>query len=211
MYQLFARVYGSQQPARLLEHVPRVRPRWACPISIGVPGRDGAARGLRPLRHDVLLRAQCRHQRAAHAAPAAGGAQARRPADHLQPAARARARCASRTRRSPMEMLSPGPGTEMSSDYYQVRSGGDIAAMTGICKAVLALDDAAREAGAGAFSTTTSSRSTRTASRRSRLPARSRTGTTSSAAPGMRARRAGACRGDLCHRPSGSSPITAWA
>tara|TARA_R110002020_G_scaffold109430_15_gene253124 strand:- start:14479 stop:16779 length:2301 start_codon:yes stop_codon:yes gene_type:complete len=48
---------------------------------------------------------------------------------------------------NPLEMLSPGPGTEMSSDYLQVRGGGDIAAMTGIAKGVLALDEAAREAG----------------------------------------------------------------
>lgn len=48
----------------------------------------------------------------------------------------------------PLEMLSPGPGTEMSSEYLQVRGGGDIAAITGIAKAVLALDDAARDAGA---------------------------------------------------------------
>ncbi|TPI32450.1 FdhF/YdeP family oxidoreductase [Mesorhizobium sp. B3-2-1] len=47
----------------------------------------------------------------------------------------------------PVEMLSPSPGTKMSSDFFQVRSGGDIAAMTGIAKAVLALDDAARENG----------------------------------------------------------------
>lgn len=48
---------------------------------------------------------------------------------------------------SPVEMLSPGPGTKMSSDFFQVRGGGDIAAMTGIAKAVLALDDEARETG----------------------------------------------------------------
>ncbi len=48
---------------------------------------------------------------------------------------------------NPLEMLSPGPGTKMSSDYYQLRGGGDIAAMTGIAKALLALDDAARESG----------------------------------------------------------------
>jgi molybdopterin-dependent oxidoreductase alpha subunit len=49
---------------------------------------------------------------------------------------------------SPVEMLSPGPGTKMSSDFYQVRCGGDIAAMTGIAKGVLALDDAAKTTGA---------------------------------------------------------------
>jgi molybdopterin-dependent oxidoreductase alpha subunit len=48
---------------------------------------------------------------------------------------------------NPFEMLSPGPGTKMSSDFLQVRAGGDIAAMTGIAKAVLALDDAARQEG----------------------------------------------------------------
>jgi molybdopterin-dependent oxidoreductase alpha subunit len=48
----------------------------------------------------------------------------------------------------PRDMLSPGPGTQMSSDYFQIRSGGDIAAMTGIAKGVLALDDAAIGSGA---------------------------------------------------------------
>ncbi|MEI9400678.1 FdhF/YdeP family oxidoreductase [Mesorhizobium argentiipisi] len=49
---------------------------------------------------------------------------------------------------NPIEMLSPGAGTKMSSDFFQIRGGGDIAAMTGIAKAVLALDDAARRTGA---------------------------------------------------------------
>ena len=49
---------------------------------------------------------------------------------------------------SPVEMLSPDEGVKMSSDYFPVRPGGDIAAMAGMAKAVLALDDAAREAGA---------------------------------------------------------------
>lgn len=47
---------------------------------------------------------------------------------------------------SPLEMLHPG-GTPISSQYHQVKVGGDIAALTGICKAVLALDDAAQAAG----------------------------------------------------------------
>ncbi|KTQ82632.1 formate dehydrogenase [Aureimonas ureilytica] len=49
---------------------------------------------------------------------------------------------------APEEMLSPDEGTKMSTEYFQLRCGGDIAAMTGIAKAVLALDDAAKEAGA---------------------------------------------------------------
>ncbi|MBO0904773.1 FdhF/YdeP family oxidoreductase [Jiella sonneratiae] len=48
---------------------------------------------------------------------------------------------------NPLEMLSPDDGTKMSSDYYQVRVGGDVAAMTGIAKAVFALDDAAKATG----------------------------------------------------------------
>ncbi|TPM33182.1 FdhF/YdeP family oxidoreductase [Mesorhizobium sp. B2-3-5] len=48
---------------------------------------------------------------------------------------------------SPIEMLSPGPGTKMSSEFFQVRGGGDIAAMTGIAKSLLALDDAAVQNG----------------------------------------------------------------
>ncbi|KQT87458.1 FdhF/YdeP family oxidoreductase [Aurantimonas sp. Leaf443] len=48
---------------------------------------------------------------------------------------------------SPVEMLTPDDGVKMSSDYFQLRGGGDIAAMTGIAKALLALDDQAVAAG----------------------------------------------------------------
>lgn len=48
---------------------------------------------------------------------------------------------------NPAEMLSPGPGTKMSSDYFQIKCGGDIAAMTGIAKTVLQLDDEAKAKG----------------------------------------------------------------
>ena len=47
---------------------------------------------------------------------------------------------------SPREMLMRKE-TRIASQYHQVKAGGDLAALTGICKAVLALDDAAREAG----------------------------------------------------------------
>ena len=43
---------------------------------------------------------------------------------------------------SPTEMLT-GASTEISTQYHQVKSGGDIAAVTGMCKAVLAADRAA--------------------------------------------------------------------
>lgn len=45
---------------------------------------------------------------------------------------------------APLEMLANDP-TRISSHYFQVRAGGDIAALTGICKALLALDRAARD------------------------------------------------------------------
>lgn len=42
---------------------------------------------------------------------------------------------------SPTQMLT-GHETPISSDYYQVRNGGDIAALFGVCKALIEADDA---------------------------------------------------------------------
>ena len=47
---------------------------------------------------------------------------------------------------SPVEMLLPG-NTVMSTQYLQVRPGGDIAAMTGMCKHLIEADDAAEAQG----------------------------------------------------------------
>ncbi|MBI1180271.1 MAG: FdhF/YdeP family oxidoreductase [Alphaproteobacteria bacterium] len=47
---------------------------------------------------------------------------------------------------SPVQMVAGG--TRISSQYHQVMAGGDIAAVTGLCKLVIEADDAAREAGA---------------------------------------------------------------
>lgn len=47
---------------------------------------------------------------------------------------------------SPKDMLSLS-GTSISSQYHQVRIGGDIAALQGICKAVIEADDQARQRG----------------------------------------------------------------
>jgi molybdopterin-dependent oxidoreductase alpha subunit len=47
---------------------------------------------------------------------------------------------------SPLEMLS-GHETVISTQYHQLRAGGDIAVLTGMCKAVLAADDVARAEG----------------------------------------------------------------
>ncbi|MGJ9416734.1 FdhF/YdeP family oxidoreductase [Massilia sp. CMS3.1] len=48
---------------------------------------------------------------------------------------------------SPGEMLT-GQETAISTQYHQVRPGGDTAALMGLCKAILALDDAALDGGA---------------------------------------------------------------
>jgi molybdopterin-dependent oxidoreductase alpha subunit len=47
---------------------------------------------------------------------------------------------------SPTEMLT-GHETPISSQYHQLRAGGDIAAILGICKSVFAADDAAKTTG----------------------------------------------------------------
>ena len=47
---------------------------------------------------------------------------------------------------SPLEMLTDEP-TWISTQYHQVRPGGDVAALMGICKHLIDLDDAAKDAG----------------------------------------------------------------
>jgi molybdopterin-dependent oxidoreductase alpha subunit len=47
---------------------------------------------------------------------------------------------------APTEMLT-GKETQISSEYYQVKNGGDIAALFGICKALIAADDALKASG----------------------------------------------------------------
>ena len=47
---------------------------------------------------------------------------------------------------SPREMLTPD-STVISTQYHQLAIGGDIAAVTGVCKALLALDDEAQASG----------------------------------------------------------------
>ncbi len=47
---------------------------------------------------------------------------------------------------SPFQMLTGG-STRIATQYHQVKAGGDLAAMTGLCKAVIAADDIARAQG----------------------------------------------------------------
>ena len=107
------------EPARQLEHVSR--------IDLGRAeggdrraGRHDAARGFRPYRRDLLLRPECRVERAAHAPQSARLPQARRRDHHLQSAARARARTLHRSAESDrdgdarrdddLDPISPGQG-----------------------------------------------------------------------------------------------------
>src|SRR5581483_12459073 len=46
---------------------------------------------------------------------------------------------------NPLQMVMGG--TRISSHYYQVRTGGDLAAVTGLCKLLIEADDRARESG----------------------------------------------------------------
>jgi molybdopterin-dependent oxidoreductase alpha subunit len=48
---------------------------------------------------------------------------------------------------SPLDMLTPAE-TRISTHYYQLKNGGDLAAITGICKALIEADDAAQRNGA---------------------------------------------------------------
>ncbi len=71
--------------------------------------------------------------------PAGRGA-ARLQDHHLQSGARKGPASASSIRKIRVEMLT-GQATELSYMYLQVRPGGDIAALMGLCKHVVAVDD----------------------------------------------------------------------
>ena len=47
---------------------------------------------------------------------------------------------------SPVQMLTPAD-TRMNTQYHQLKAGGDLAALSGLCKAIVAMDDQAREDG----------------------------------------------------------------
>jgi molybdopterin-dependent oxidoreductase alpha subunit len=49
---------------------------------------------------------------------------------------------------SPVQMLS-GRATRISSQYHQVKAGGDLAALAGVCKSLVEMDDARRGDGGG--------------------------------------------------------------
>ena len=135
MYQLFGRMYGTNNLPDSLQHVPRDRPLSRLPQVIGVPVGTVLIAGFRAYRLHFLLRSQRDDQRAAHAAPACSSArEARRSDHHVQSAARARPRALHQSA-DPGRRCSTGGTTQISTQYHQVRVGGDIAAIVGMCKA----------------------------------------------------------------------------
>ncbi|MBZ9733505.1 FdhF/YdeP family oxidoreductase [Mesorhizobium sp. CA18] len=145
MYQLFARIYGSS-------NLPDSSNMCHESTSVGLPESIGSPVGTVQLedfaKSDMMFffghNTGVTAPRLLH--PIEDARQRGVPVITFNPL-RERGLVRFKNPQNPVEMLSPGPGTKMSSDFFQIRAGGDIAAMTGIAKAVLALDDAARERG----------------------------------------------------------------
>lgn len=145
MYQLFARVYGSQ-------NLPDSSNMCHESTSVGLPQSIGVPVGtvqLEDFKHcDMMLffghNTGVNAPRLLH--PLEEARQRGVPVFTFNPLPE-RGLKRFKNPQSPREMLSPGPGTKMSSEFFQLRVGGDIAAITGIAKALLALDDAAKAAG----------------------------------------------------------------
>ena len=144
MYALFARMYGTN-------NLPDSSNMCHEPTSVALPQSIGAPKGTVTLEDfdnaDLLIFAgqnpgtnsprmlnelQKAHKRGA-------------PIITFNPL-RERALERFRSPQHVSEMLT-STDTPISSQYHQVRIGGDVAAMTGVCKHVLALDDAAQAEG----------------------------------------------------------------
>ena len=123
-YQLFARALRHQQPARLLEHVPRVH--------LGGAGRGdrhrqghGHPRGRAPGRADRDRRPEPRHQPPADAPGARAGQEERREDHRGQPAARGRAGAV----QEPADPARPASASApaLADLHLPVRVNGDLA------------------------------------------------------------------------------------
>ena len=113
-----------QQPARLLEHVPRVVRAGADPDHRGRQGQRDPRR--HPRRQAAGgRRAEPRHQPPAHAHRAGAGQAQRRHDRRGQPAARGRPDAGSGTRRRSAGLV--GGGTALADHFLQIRVGGDLA------------------------------------------------------------------------------------
>ena len=146
MYALLARMYGNNN---LPDSVPTCATR--------APPWPSAAEHRRAGRHHGPVRIS---RRPTSSCSSARTSAPTRPACCIRCRRRASAECRSSpsTRcasgglerftnpQSPAEMLTRR-STEISTQYHQVKAGGDIAALAGICKALLAADRAARGPG----------------------------------------------------------------
>ncbi|MGO4440943.1 FdhF/YdeP family oxidoreductase [Rhizobium sp. RAF56] len=149
MYQLFARMYGSN-------HLPDCSNMCHESTSVGLPESIGAAVGTAILSD--FQNCDCIFYIAQNV-----GTSSPRLLHDLQDAAARGVPIVSinllherglerfKNPQSPSEMLS-GNETKISTEYYQVKSGGDVAALFGICKALIETDDALTLTGASKVS-----------------------------------------------------------
>ncbi|MCM2502502.1 FdhF/YdeP family oxidoreductase [Aureimonas altamirensis] len=148
MYQLFARVYGSQ-------NLPDSSNMCHESTSVGLPKSIGSPVGTVTIedfdKADMIFffghNTGTNAPRLLH--PIQEARQRGVPVIVFNPLLE-RGLIRFKNPQSPAEMLSPGEGTRMSSDYLQLRGGGDMAAMTGIAKALFDIEAAGGEAGAKA-------------------------------------------------------------
>jgi len=141
MYQLFARIYGSN-------NLPDCSNMCHESTSVGLPESIGATIGTAVLSD--FENCDCIFYVAQNV-----GTSSPRMLHQLQDAVQRGVKVVAinplrerglerfRNPQAPGEMLT-GQDTQIASQYYQVRNGGDVAALMGICKALIEVDDAHR-------------------------------------------------------------------
>jgi molybdopterin-dependent oxidoreductase alpha subunit len=144
MYQLFARIYGSN-------NLPDSSNMCHESTSVGLPESIGASVGTAILSD--FQNTDCIFYIAQNV-----GTSSPRMLHDLQDAVKRGVKIVTlnllrerglerfKNPQVPSEMLT-GRETQISSEYYQVRNGGDVAALFGICKALIEADDALKAAG----------------------------------------------------------------
>lgn len=144
MYALFARLYGNN-------NLPDSSNMCHEPTSVGLKASIGSAVGTTVLEDfestDLILffgqNVGSNSPRMLH--PLQDARKRRVPIITFNPL-RERGLERFTNPQSPVEMVTRSE-TRISTQYHQVKAGGDIAAMTGMCKALFADDDAARAVG----------------------------------------------------------------
>jgi molybdopterin-dependent oxidoreductase alpha subunit len=144
MYQLFARMYGSN-------NLPDSSNMCHESTSVGLPESIGASVGTAILSD--FENTDCIFYIAQNV-----GTSSPRMLHDLQDAAKRGVKIVTfnllrerglerfKNPQAPTEMLTTKE-TQISSEYYQVRNGGDVAALFGICKSLIEADDALKAAG----------------------------------------------------------------